>query len=128
MNQKAKFRNLATLTLDLQRRLDPEIALIIIEIIEEKGVDMTTEILSAIANFNAESKAANAELNAKIDANNAKIDANNAEIRSLSTSVDKRLDGIKDKVDAVKHFNLFTVTTTAAAIIAAVVSMMTYFK
>lgn len=121
MNQKAKFRNLATLTLDLQRRLDPEIALIIIEIIEEKGVDMTTEILSAIANFNAESKAANAELNAKID-------ANNAEIRSLSTSVDKRLDGIKDKVDAVKHFNLFTVTTTAAAIIAAVVSMMTYFK
>ena len=135
---KTKFSDVDEATTQLREQLDSVVASLIVRLIDEKGVDMASEILAAIAAGNAEInakieasnakiEASNAKIEAKIETNNAEIRANNAEIKAMKESIAARLDGVKDKVDAVKHFNLVTVITALAAIIGAIMSFVNHF-
>ena len=128
---KTKFSDVDEATTQLREQLDSVVASLIVRLIDEKGVDMASEILAAIAagnaEINAKIEASNAKIEAKIETNNAEIRANNAEIKAMKESIAARLDGVKDKVDAVKHFNLVTVITALAAIIGAIMSFVNHF-
>lgn len=128
---KTKFSDVDEATTQLREQLDSVVASLIVKLIDEKGVDMASEILAAIAagnaEINAKIEASNAKIEAKIETNNAEIRANNAEIKAMKESIAARLDGVKDKVDAVKHFNLVTVITALAAIIGAIMSFVNHF-
>ena len=121
MSNNKDFVQFGADVIKLQQCLNPEVALIILRLLEEKGADMTSTILSELARTNA-----------KIEASNAKIEAlvkaNGAEIQAMKESVNGKIDGINGKIDGVKYFNIFAVAGAIAAFVAAISSFISLFK